>query len=206
MGAGSTISPGLASGTKYLLGSILAIILGLFLCALGPRVAQQGKMLKTERARLAFKEDCQALRPDRQQEVTQRSTLLKSGRRHLLLNPLTAWGPLWEWELANVAWGLPTLLSLTGSTDLGRRRWQQSWASAGGSREQSVASVGGWCRARGAHSQIEWEGDNLFFQSGRAGFHGCVFIPEQAQFPKALTPPTPPAGRPWLLFIEKKRP
>lgn len=105
----------------------------------------------------------------------------------------------------NVASGPPYLLSLAGpEADLGRRRGQQSSASAGGSREQSVASVGGWRGARETHSQIEWEGENLFFQSGRAGFQGCVFIPEQTQLPKASTPPTPPAGRPWLLLIEKK--
>lgn len=94
---------------------------------------------------------------------------------------------------------VPRLLWAGGGGDL-----RAVSASAGGSREQSVASVGGWRGAKGAHSQSEWEGDNLFFQSGRAGFHGCVFIPEQAQLPKALTPPTPPAGRPWLLLIEKK--
>lgn len=50
---------------------------------------------------------------------------------------------------AKVASGPPHLLSLSGSqADLGRRPRQQSSASAGGSREQSVASVGGWNGAR----------------------------------------------------------
>lgn len=50
---------------------------------------------------------------------------------------------------AKVSSGSPHLLSLSGSlADLGRRPRQQSSASAGGSREQSVASVGGWSGAR----------------------------------------------------------
>lgn len=32
-----------------------------------------------------------------------------------------------------------------------------------GRRQQGSAVVGGWIEARGAGSQIEWEGDNLFF-------------------------------------------
>lgn len=156
------------------------------------------------KVRHAFK-DRQALRPDRQDPTLYHlagvwKTLLFISQEYLGL-------PL---GIGKVNLELPHFLPLSGvlsvhsphpllvpgapppqPADPGRRRWPQCCASAGGSREQSVASVGGWSRARGAHSQIEWEGDNLFFQSGRAGFHGCVFIPEQAQLLTALTPPTP---------------
>lgn len=49
---------------------------------------------------------------------------------------------------ARVASGPPHLLSSGPQADLGRRPRQRSSASAGGSREQSVASVGGWRGAR----------------------------------------------------------
>ena len=39
-----------------------------------------------------------------------------------------------------------------------------------GSRQQGSVFVGGWIGARGANSQIMWEGDNLFFKKKRERF------------------------------------
>lgn len=63
------------------------------------------------------------------------------------------WGPVVGvgWRLGCGPQSLPHLLSwLALKAALGRR-------------QQSSAFVGGWIGARGAGSQIEWEGDNLFF-------------------------------------------
>lgn len=134
---------------------------------------------------------------------SQPSTSLESGR-HFPLAPRRVGGPLWEW-----AGGKGGLRASPPSSAPASRLILAGGPAAKQCicRRQPRAECcicGRLEGGQGAHSQIEWEGDNLFLQSGRAGFHGCVFIPEQAHLPKALTPPTPPAGSPWLLLIEKK--
>lgn len=131
--------------------------------------------------------------------MTRPATLLKPGR-HFLFSSQECLGPTMEKGEGKCGPGAfpPPLLSgqeVVAAKQCICRRQQRA--------ERCIC--GRLVQGQGSSRQIEWEGDNLFSRSGRAGFHRCVFVPEQAQLPKTLTPPhTPQLGDLGCCLLRKR--